>query len=146
MSDVELIRGGEAADDRGVLMFVNDLDLSSYRRFYVVRNHTAGFIRAWHGHRHESKAVVVVSGAAIVAAVKVDDWENPDPSARVQRFVLSADVPGALCIPAGYANGFMTFTADTRVCFFSSSTLEESAGDDIRFPARLWDPWSVEER
>ncbi len=35
MSDVELIRGGVAADDRGVLMFVNDLDLSNYRRFML---------------------------------------------------------------------------------------------------------------
>jgi hypothetical protein len=30
--------------------------------------------------------------------------------------------------------------------FFSTSTLEESLRDDIRFPARYWDPWQVEER
>ena len=146
MSDVEYIRGGEAVDDRGALMFVNDLDLSAYKRFYVVRNHAQGFVRAWHGHERESKAVVVISGAAIVAAVKVDNWAHPDPTAEVKRFVLSSDTPGALCIPPGYANGFKTLTADTKVCFFSSSTLEESGGDDIRFEAHFWDPWNVEER
>jgi dTDP-4-dehydrorhamnose 3,5-epimerase len=51
-----------------------------------------------------------------------------------------------LQIPAGSANGFMTLTPDARVVFFSSATLLESADDDVRFPARLWDPWSVTER
>jgi dTDP-4-dehydrorhamnose 3,5-epimerase len=60
--------------------------------------------------------------------------------------VLSAKKPSILEIPAGFANGFMTLTPDTIVCFFSSATLDESAADDIRFPARLWDPWAVEER
>jgi hypothetical protein len=40
----------------------------------------------------------------------------------------------------------MSLTDDTRVMFLSSSSLEESAADDIRFPSRLWDPWNVEER
>ncbi len=35
---------------------------------------------------------------------------------------------------------------DTKIMFFSTSTLEASKGDDIRFPARLWDIWEVEER
>jgi hypothetical protein len=30
--------------------------------------------------------------------------------------------------------------------FFSTSTLEESAGDDVRFDARYWDVWGVVER
>ena len=40
----------------------------------------------------------------------------------------------------------MSLTDDAAVLFFSSSTLEESRGDDVRFPPRLWDPWQVEER
>lgn len=143
---LDYVAGGRAVDDRGSLLFVNDLDLANYRRFYMVENHAAGFIRAWHGHRLEGKGVVVLQGAAIVAAVKVDDWENPSRDLPVERRVLSATNPGALIIPPGYANGFKTLTADTKVCFFSSSTLEESAGDDIRFEAHYWDPWIIEER
>ena len=142
----QLIRGGAAVDDRGGLGFVNEFVLDDFRRMYVVSNHRAGFIRAWHGHRFERKAAVVVSGAAVVAAVAIDDWASPSPSAQVHRFVLSERAPSALIIPAGYANGFMSLTANTRICFFSSSTLEESAADDIRFPAQLWDPWTIEER
>ena len=48
--------------------------------------------------------------------------------------------------PAGFANGFMSLTEGAKIVFFSTSTLQESLGDDIRFPARTWDPWTIEER
>jgi hypothetical protein len=64
----------------------------------------------------------------------------------VQRFVISERSPSVVRVPAGFVNGFMTLTADAKLLFFSTSTLEESLGDDVRFPARYWDPWHVEER
>lgn len=138
--------GGLATDDRGSLKFINDFDLIAFKRFYVVENHSKGFVRAWHGHKHEAKAVICLQGSAIVAGVKVDDWESPSKSLPVERMVLTSSKPGALHIPAGYANGFMTLTDDAMLMFFSSSTLAESAADDIRFDARHWNPWTVDER
>jgi dTDP-4-dehydrorhamnose 3,5-epimerase len=141
-----MLEGGLGVDDRGHVGFVNDFDFQDVKRFYWVSNHRRGFIRAWHGHRNEAKYVTVVSGAALVCAVKVSDWENPDTSAHVHRHVLSAEKPSVLFIPAGYANGFMSLTENAKLMFFSTSTLAESRGDDIRFDARLWDPWTVVER
>lgn len=147
MSDSIIFQsGGIATDDRGSLKFINDFDLSAYKRFYVVENHSKGFVRAWHGHKFEAKAVVCLQGAAVVAGVKVDDWEHPTKSLPVERVVLSASKPGVLHIPAGFANGFMTLTDDAMLMFFSSSTLSESAADDIRFDSRLWNPWTIDER
>ena len=146
VEEPRLIAGGSATDDRGTLLFVNEFDPSSCRRFYAVTNHSAGFIRAWHGHRHEGKFVTVLRGSAIVAAVHVKDWDKPDPKARVHRYVLSERSPAVLYIPPGYANGAMTLTADAMIQYFSTRTLEESKGDDIRFDARFWNPWHVEER
>ena len=140
------IPGGKAFDDRGSLSFINDLDISIFRRFYIVENHAPGFVRAWHGHKQEAKAVVVVAGAALVAAVKIDNWEKPSKDLNVKRVVLSAEKPGALFIPAGYANGFMTLTEGAKVMFLSTSTLDESAGDDFRFEANYWNPWQIEAR
>jgi dTDP-4-dehydrorhamnose 3,5-epimerase len=141
-----LLAGGLAADDRGELGFVNDFRFEGVKRFYTVANHRAGFVRAWHAHKREAKYVTVVQGAAIVAAVRIDDWENPSRDAPVHRYVLSANKPSVVAIPAGYANGFMSLTADAKLMFFSTSTLEESHGDDFRYDARHWDPWQVEER
>lgn len=141
-----LIEGGLAVDDRGSLSFVNPFDFSGVKRFYVVANHRAGFVRAWHGHKKESKFVFVASGAALIGAVRVDDWDNPSKALPVKRYVLSAAKPSILHIPAGHANGFMSLTDDARLFFFSTTTMEESQGDDFRFDARLWDCWQVVER
>lgn len=146
MENIEFIAGGISVDDRGQLIYANEFQLDRYKRFYAVSNHRTEFVRAWHGHKHEAKAVFVMSGSAVVAAVEVDDWDNPSKDLPVTRHLLSSKQPGVLLIPAGFANGFMTLEAQTVVCFFSSSTLEESMGDDIRFPHDYWNPWQIEER
>src|SRR6478752_2478926 len=132
----ELLRGALAVDDRGEVGFVNEFGFEDVKRFYTVSNHATGFIRAWHGHRHEAKYVLAVAGSVLVCCVEIDDWENPSPDLAVQRFVLSERSPAVLHVPAGYVNGFMTLTPGAKLIFFSTSTLDESLGDDIRFPAR----------
>jgi dTDP-4-dehydrorhamnose 3,5-epimerase-like enzyme len=141
-----IIEGGVVVDDRGQLTFVNEFDFHGVRRFYMVSNHVAGFVRAWHAHKREAKYVFVVRGAAKIGAVAIDDWDRPSPHAEVHQYVLSASAPRILYIPAGYANGFMTLTPETQLMFFSTATLAESREDDFRFEARYWDPWHVEER
>ena len=141
-----LLLGDTAVDDRGEVGFVNDFDFSRVRRFYTVTNHGTGFVRAWHAHRHEAKYVLVIRGTALVGAVAIDNWEAPAKHSKVWRYVLSAHKPAILYIPPGYANGFMSLTEDAKVIFFSTATTEESRNDDVRFPARYWDIWTVDER
>lgn len=141
-----LLPGGLACDDRGEISFANDFQFEGVRRFYLVSNYRQGFVRAWHGHKREAKYVMAVSGAALVGAVEIDSWERPSRDLPVNRFVLSANKPAVLYIPAGYANGFMSLTQDLRLMFFSTSTLDESKQDDFRFDARHWDIWDVTER
>ena len=147
MSEIPvLINGGLAVDDRGDVSFVNDFDFKGIKRFYAVSNHSRGFVRAWHGHRFESKYATVSHGAMLLCCIKIDDWENPSPDLPIQRFVLSDKKPSVLYIPAGYVNGFMSLTEPAKILFFSTKSLEESLNDDIRFPARMWDAWKIEER
>jgi dTDP-4-dehydrorhamnose 3,5-epimerase len=141
-----VIEGGLSADDRGNVTFVNDFNFSGVKRFYMVSNFQPGFVRAWHAHRREAKYVTVVHGAAVIGAVEIDDWEKPSKNAQVHRFVLSANKPAVLYIPQGFANGFMSLTADTKLVFFSTSTVEESRADDVRYDSRYWDAWQIIER
>jgi dTDP-4-dehydrorhamnose 3,5-epimerase len=141
-----IMEGGLGIDDRGVISFVNDFNFEGVKRFYSVVNHRSGFIRAWHAHRRESKYVTVIQGAAIVAAVRIDNWEAPSKESNVQRYILSSDKPTIVFIPAGHANGFMSLTIDTKLIYFSTSTLEDSKNDDIRYDAHYWDPWEIIER
>ena len=143
-----LIPGGMAVDDRGQLTFANAFSFERVRRFYMVENFSTEVIRAFHGHFREEKYVFVVSGSAIVAAVHLDDPQKPNPHVKPSRFVLSARQPRVLHIPAGYANGFRPLEPDTKIIFFSTAALEESAKDDYRFPHDYWgaDLWNVEFR
>lgn len=142
----KIIEGGLVVDDRGQVAFVNDFHFEGVKRFYAVSNHQAGFVRAWHAHKKESKYVLVAKGSAVIGAVAIDNWDNPSKDLEVQRFVIASQKPSVLYIPAGYANGFMTLTEDAQLFFFSTSSLDESRGDDFRYDARHWNIWDVIER
>jgi dTDP-4-dehydrorhamnose 3,5-epimerase len=146
MSELQVIQGNLSVDDRGQVSFVNGFNFAGVKRFYAIRNHRQGFIRAWHAHKKESKYVTIVKGAAIIGAVKIDNWEAPSKDLTVQRFILSEKSPAVLYIPNGYGNGFMNLTNDTQLIYFSTSTIEESQGDDFRYDAHYWDPWQIIER
>ena len=141
-----IIDGDLSVDDRGELMFVNKFDMESVKRFYVVSNHKQGFIRAWHAHKFESKYVFVVDGTALISTVQIDNWNNPSSNLAIDKFVLTAKKPSILYIPNGYANGFKTLSSDTKIIFFSTSTLGDSIDDDYRFDAYKWNPWEIVER
>ncbi len=142
---IQTLVGGISCDDRGYVSFVNDFNPSAcnIQRFYNVTNHRQGFVRAWHGHLHEAKYVYVVNGSIKIAAVKFESAKDDGLENRPVEFVLSSAIPKVLYIPPGYANGFQTLEPNTNVMFFSTSSLEQSAGDDIRFPWNHWSYWKT---
>ncbi|MFW9873603.1 MAG: NAD-dependent epimerase/dehydratase family protein [Candidatus Thorarchaeota archaeon] len=146
--DIQLITGGVAVDDRGTLNFANEFNFYGVKRFYQVQNFNISTIRAFHGHMNEAKYVYVSKGSAIVAVVKLDNIKSPSKDQKVYRYILSDRNPQVLFIPPSHANGFKPLEEDTRIIFFSTSSLEESKGDDYRFPADYWgnEIWEVENR
>ncbi len=142
-SEPTVIVGGRAVDDRGALGFINGFELSEFKRFYTVENHEKGFIRAWHGHLLEAKAILVLRGSALVCAVKMTDTTRPSKEEVVKRVILSASNTSAFFVPAGYANGFKTLSDDALILVFSSKSLVESLSDDFRFPFDYWNPWEI---
>lgn len=133
-SKIQKIQGGLFADDRGFLRFINDFDFKDVKRFYQVENHSKNFIRAWHAHKHEEKFVYVAKGSALIGAVNLESEE-------VYKTTMTSQSPSILYIPANYANGFKTLEENTIIMFFSTSTLEESKGDDLRFDYDKWNIW-----
>lgn len=130
----KVLNGGIAVDDRGSVRFVNDFNFEGIRRFYQVENHNRGFIRAWHGHKKEGKYVYVTSGSALIGVVNMETEE-------ISKFVLSDKSPKVLWIPPGNYNGFKSLEENTKILFFSTTTLEESLGDDIREEHNKWNIW-----
>lgn len=130
---MELVQGKNFVDDRGMLTFFNDFDFSEVKRMYLVRNHKAGFIRAWHGHKKEAKYITVLQGSAIIASMAMN-VENQQGT--VKKVTLSEYDPKIFYIPPGYYNGFKTLTDNTILQFFSTTTIDEAKDDDYR---ERWD-------
>ena len=124
-SDIVILDGAVATDDRGCVRFVNDFDFSRVKRFYQVENHKRGFIRAWHGHKKAAKYVYVPKGTAVIGVVKLP-LSSTSESHNPEKFILSANKPQILYIPKGFANGAMTLEENTIIQYFSTSSLEES--------------------
>jgi len=133
------MEGGISTDDRGTVRFVNDFNFEGVKRFYQVENHRRGFIRAWHAHKKEGKYIYVVSGTALMGIVNLK-------TNKIQKFILSDNKPQILWVPPNHANGFMNLKNNTKIIFFSTSTLKDSLGDDIRFPYDKWNIWDIEYR
>ena len=138
----EFIESNYFLDDRGYLQFANDFSLDEFKRFYVVENHRANFVRAWHGHKKEAKAFLCLSGEFKLGLVNPVDMENPDSSAVPEIFYLGERKPGILLVPGGYANGIQNLKEGSRLMVFSSSTVEESKNDDFRIEWDFWDIWN----
>ena len=136
MTELHLIQGGLFSDERGTLRFVNDFTFPGVCRFYITENADTTSIRAWQAHREEAKYFMAIAGKIDVAVVKVDKWEEPDPSTPVEHFLLDADTPSVLVIPPGYANGFRSITCGARLQVFSVSSLQQA--ERISFPPETW--------
>ena len=138
MDKPHMIDGGIAHDDRGHVAFCNDFSFSGVKRFYMISNREKNFIRAWHGHKREAKYLLATQGVFRIGAVHLETEET------VVKY-LNGDSPSVLYIPAGWANGIQNLTEENNLMIFSTSTIEESLGDDTRFPWDKWDIWNTED-
>lgn len=145
MTEPKIIEGGVAVDDRGSLTFSNDFDMSEVKRFYMVENFDNNIVRAYHGHLKEAKYVFVPQGSVLIILVKMNGKKI---EGKPVKFFLSSRKPQVLFVPPSYANGFKALEDNTKIMFFSTSTLQESRGDDYRFEWDLFgeDIWKAENR
>ncbi len=137
-----LIDGGSYRDDRGVVSFVNDFDLSVVKRMYFSENANTNIIRAWQGHQIESRWFFCVAGSFDVRLVAIDDWENPSDKLRVLKYALRNNSTQVLYIPPGYANGFRALEENSKLLIFSDYLMGEIPNDQIRFDKNNWTNWN----
>lgn len=129
MASAEVFEGDCFVDDRGILSYLNVAPFEKVKRLYIVENFSNDTIRAFHGHKIEDKFVLVVSGSALVIIAELSDEKLKNPV----RYTLSDRKLRLLHIPAGYANGIRTLTPNTKILFFSTTTMQEATSDDFRF-------------
>lgn len=135
------LQGGSQSDMRGTVSFINDFVMDEVKRLYFIEN--ADFnVRAWQGHKVETKWFIPIFGSFKIVVVKPDSWIKPSANLEVKEFVLSANNIGVLHVPAGHATGFQSIEPRSKMMAFSDFTLEQSKSDDYRFDHNLWYNWT----
>jgi dTDP-4-dehydrorhamnose 3,5-epimerase-like enzyme len=135
-------------DDRGVFVpFLNstnqlpDATNLMIKRMYYVYNYGKGVVRGFHFHRKEWKYFIIVNGAAKFVMI------NPDKPEEVFTFISSSRRPNMIVVPPGFANGWVSLEDETILVCGSTSSFEESVGDDQRMDPYKWgDFWTVKGR
>jgi dTDP-4-dehydrorhamnose 3,5-epimerase len=139
--EIRIIKGGIHQDSRGTIGFVNDFDLSPCVRFYRISHPEISIIRAWQGHKKESKWFHCIRGSFILNVIKIDDWEIPSKHLEVQKFELKNSESLVLFVPPGHVTGFKALEIESRLLVFSDFNTEESKLDDYRFEKNYWFNW-----
>ncbi len=140
---IERIDGASFADARGVLTYVNALDLAPVRRFYLIRQSETDQVRGWNGHRQERKWFYCIRGAFAIGLVAIDDWRYPSLALSAEVIRVCAEQGQVICVPAGYANAVKALAPESELLVFSDRTLEESKQDSFRWEVSRWVDWET---
>ena len=133
-----IIQGSNHKDNRGIISFVNDFSFDNIVRFYIIENSEENELRAWQGHKLDTKYFYCIKGAFQVSYVKIDNWEKPSSSLVVESIVLDETDSKILCIPLGYANAIKSLTVGSKLLSFSTLPLSMVKDDDFRYDKNFW--------
>jgi dTDP-4-dehydrorhamnose 3,5-epimerase-like enzyme len=133
-----IIKGNIHIDNRGIVRFVNDFGFEGVKRFYAITHPTVEVIRAWQGHKKETKFFYVAKGSFLFNWIEVDDWDKPSMDLNVNAKVLPDKESEILVVKPGHVTGFKALEEGSVLLIFSDMTLKESKADDFRFDSTYW--------
>ncbi|WP_373521480.1 hypothetical protein [Aquiflexum sp.] len=128
-------------DKRGTLTAFNDFSLVPIKRMYSILLPDTQIVRAWQGHKKESKWFYVTHGIFAIAIVEIDDFDNPSKELMAEYFIIKASENSVLQIPNGFANGLKALEPNSKVAIFSDLTLDEAKNDNFKFESKNWLNW-----
>ncbi|OCB70574.1 hypothetical protein B0A79_00630 [Flavobacterium piscis] len=134
----KIIQGGNFSDHRGTISYVNDFKFSDIERFYIISNSEGNPIRAWQGHKLDTKNFYCLTGSFNIHFIKIDNWENPSKELTVETIYVSANDSKIVHIPGGYANAIESLEKDSKLISFSTLPLANVGDDDVRYASDYW--------
>lgn len=129
---MKVFNGEVFSDYRGKLKSINDFNMCSIVRMYSIES-KLGVVRAWQGHKLETKWFYVIKGSFLVKTMNMD-------SHQVDVYKLNSVEPKVLKISGGNYNGFEASEAGSILIVFSDFDLQQSKEDDYRVGIDQY-PW-----
>lgn len=134
----KVIQGGNFSDQRGTISYVNDFSFKDIERFYIISNSDENPIRAWQGHKLDTKNFYCLRGSFKIHFVKIDNWESPSKNLAIETITVSESDSKIVHIPAGYANAVQSLETNSKLISFSTLPLINVKEDDVRYPSDYW--------
>lgn len=127
-----LSEGKKYQDERGIITFNNNFDVSSIKRIYTIENHSIEFIRGWQGHEIEQRWFACMKGIFEISVIEVDDFINPSRNVAIQKYTLTDEVLTYLHIRAGCITAIQSKTENSKLLILADHKLGE-INDEYRF-------------
>lgn len=138
LGNLTCITGGVHKDNRGILRYANDFDMTAIRRMYHIVHDDLSVIRAWQGHEKESKWFYCTAGEWMFNFIKISNWMEPAKQVEKEKMILSSVESKVIFVPGGYATGFRALSESSSLVVYSDVSVEESNNDDFRFDLEYW--------
>jgi dTDP-4-dehydrorhamnose 3,5-epimerase-like enzyme len=138
MGDYYLIQGGQFEDQRGRVSFANTFDMTNVKRFYILSNQDTHVLRAWQGHKKETKWFFCQNGSFLINIIKTNQIDFPTGVEKVDCVRLVAGDNRVLCVPGGHYTGIKSESISSSLLIFSDLTLDHSREDDYRKEQNFW--------
>ena len=119
----KVITGGNHTDKRGTLTFNNDFDASDIKRIYTIENESTKTIRAWQGHKIESRWFSAIKGSFEIKLIRIENWENPDKNTEVSSIIINDKNLDTLCVPNGYVSSIQALEENSKLLAMSDYKL-----------------------
>ena len=131
---MNIIRGGISLDNRGQIRYVNEFDMSSIKRFYIIQNSDTELIRGWRAHRIEDRWFYVISGSFEINIVQIDNWDQPSVDLSILKYNISAEELQLIHLPAGYGTAIRALDKNSELLVFANYGLEHASSDNSTWP------------
>jgi hypothetical protein len=128
----KLIFGGCHKDERGIVKFNNDFNMSFIKRMYTIENNTSNSIRGWQGHKIEQRWFIASRGSFQIDVKPIIAFENENSSQEILSFKLLSNSLDVLHIPAGLVTCIRSLEKNAQLLAFSDFELGE-VKDEWRF-------------
>jgi len=148
IDDVKIISLATHADDRGYLIEIvraSDPYFTQFGQVYLVGDHKAGTIRAFHKHEKLWDWFFISHGSA--KFVLRDDREQSPTYGNLMTVVTGDRNPCLVVVPPGVFHGWMSLCDDTQLVSTASDVYNRDKPDEVRIPPDSYgDIWSVKGR
>lgn len=93
-----------------------------------------GVVRAWHWHKRQTDAIVVIAGVAKVGLY--DARQDSATRGAIEEHVASGDEPVAIFVPPGVWHGYKTVSTEPAMIInCPDRAYDRAAPDEARAPA-----------